>query len=56
MLTKLIYLVRNELTLSKLTSGSLSRRIGFPDRVRIIESSSRRSGAGYNILWWGFEI
>jgi len=37
MLIKLIYLVRNQLTLIKVKSRSLSRKIGFPDRARIIE-------------------
>jgi hypothetical protein len=38
---KLIYLVGNELTLTKLKPCSLSRKIGFPDRARIIEFGSK---------------
>ena len=49
---KLIYLVRSELILIRLKPCSLSRRIGFPDRARIIEFGSKgRGGQGYNILW-----
>jgi hypothetical protein len=40
MLAELIYLVRRELDLNKLKSGSPSREIGFPDRARIIEFGS----------------
>jgi len=42
---KLIYLVRNELTLSKPETFSLSRIIGFPNRARILEFSSNGRGA-----------
>ncbi len=50
MLIKLIYLVRNELTLIILKSCSLSREIGFPDRARIIEFGSKVMGAGLRYL------
>jgi hypothetical protein len=53
---KLIYLVRNELTLIKLKLCSLSRVIGFPYRARIIEFGSKVRGQCYNILGWRFEI
>ncbi len=40
MLVKLIYLVRSELTLTRLKSCSLSRGIGLLDCVRIMEFGS----------------
>jgi hypothetical protein len=52
--TKLIYLVRNELILIRLKPCSLSRRIGFPDRVRIIEFGSKVRKAVLQYLVVGF--
>ena len=50
MLMKLIYLVRSELTLTKLKPCSLSRGISFPDRTGIIEVGSKGSEAGLKDL------
>jgi len=54
MLIKFIYLLRSELTLTKLESCSLSRRIGFPDRARIIEFGFKVRGAVPQYLVVGF--
>jgi hypothetical protein len=50
MLIKLIYLVRNELILIRMNPCSLSREIGFPYRVRIIEFGSKVRGARLQYL------
>jgi hypothetical protein len=42
---KLIYLVRDELIIIKMKPCPLSRRIGFPDRARIIEFGYKVRGA-----------
>jgi hypothetical protein len=44
MLIKLIYLVKDELTLTKLKPCSVSRKIGLPDRARIIEFGFKGKG------------
>ena len=54
MLIKLIYLVRNQLTLIKVKTFSLSREIGFPDRARIIEFGSEVREAELQYLVVGF--
>jgi hypothetical protein len=52
MLTKLIYLVRQELSLSKPKLCPVSRRIGFLDRAGIIEfgSGEKRIGLQYLVV------
>jgi hypothetical protein len=53
MLIEFIYLLTNELTLTKLESCSLSRRIGFADRARIIEFGFKVRGGSATISCGG---
>ena len=56
MFGKLSYLVRRELTLTKLKPCSLSREIGFPGFARIVEFGSKRRGLDTEVRlsWIGY--